>query len=245
MENWFTHFGTELLGTFILIILGNGIVANVVLKNTKGNNAGWLSITIGWSFAVIIGATIASALKGAAHLNPAVTIAFVVNGWEKNIGSLGLIPIFIIGQLIGAILAQIVIDIFYIKHITNSISDNKNNNVLAMHSTGPQYRNIFSNFFCEFFATLILVVGIFSLSNWFSSATWMGPIFVGFIVLAIGLSLGGTTGYAINPFRDLCPRIVHQLLPLKGKSNSDWSYSWIPVVAPMLAGIMGGALFLI
>ncbi|AHI52408.1 MIP/aquaporin family protein [Spiroplasma culicicola] len=245
MENWFIHFGTEILGTMLLIILGNGVVANIILKDTKGENGGWIAITAGWALAVILAATIASGLDGKAHLNPAVTIAMLINGWESNVGDLGLIPLFFIGQLIGAILGQIIVDIFYIKHITHTISSGAAANVLGMHSTGPTHRNVFLNFFAEFVGTAVLVCAIFATTVWFGLSGWMGPIFVGLTVFGIGLSLGGTTGYAINPIRDLAPRIVHQLLPVKGKVKSDWGYSWIPVAAPLTAGIVVGALFLI
>ncbi|WP_339020177.1 MIP/aquaporin family protein [Spiroplasma endosymbiont of Atherix ibis] len=245
MNDWFMNFGTELIGTMILILLGNGVVANVFLKNTKGNNGGFLSITIGWAVAVILGATISSAMGGKAHLNPAVTLAMLSNGWEKNVGSFGLLPLFFVGQIIGAILAQVILDIFYIKHITHTISEKQPENVLAMHSTGPTYRNIILNFFSEFIGTVVLVLAIFATINWFKFYNFMGPIFVGITVLGIGLALGGTTGYAINPVRDLIPRVVYQFLPVKNKVKADWQYSWIPVVAPLFAGVIVGLLFLI
>ncbi|AUB31625.1 MIP/aquaporin family protein [Spiroplasma floricola] len=245
MNDWFMHFGTELIGTMVLILLGNGVVANVVLKNTKGNNGGLIAITIGWAVAVILGATIASAMGGKAHLNPAVTIAMISNGWEKNVGSFYLLPLILLGQILGAILAQVILDIFYIKHITHTISENEPSMVLAMHSTGPTYRNIVLNFFSEFIGTAVLILAIFASATWFKTANFMGPIFVGIAVLAIGLSLGGTTGYAINPVRDLMPRIVYQCLPVKNKVKADWQYSWIPVAAPLAAGVIVGLLFLI
>ncbi|ARU90865.1 glycerol uptake facilitator protein [Spiroplasma clarkii] len=245
MDNWLTYFMTETLGTMLLIVLGNGVVANIVLKNTKGNNGGWIAITAGWSFAVMLGATVSVALGGDAHLNPAVTMAMIVNGWESNVGHFGLIPIMLVGQILGAIVGQIIVDLFYIKHIHQTITEKEEGLVLAIHSTGPTYKNTFINCFCEFIGTSVLLVAIMATSAQFTDAGWMGPIFVGLAVFAIGLSLGGTTGYAINPVRDLAPRLVHQFLPVKGKGSSDWKYSWIPVVAPLLAGCVIGALFLI
>lgn len=245
MENWFMHFGTEMLGTMLLIILGNGVVANVILKDTKGNNAGWISITAGWSLAVIMGASISSAMGGKAHLNPAVTVGMIVNGWEANVGHFGLIPIFFVGQIAGALVGQVIVDLFYIKHITHTLSSEDKGAVLGMHSTGPTNKNILINLFSEFIGTAVLLTAVFATTQWFTTSGWMGPIFVGLAVFAVGLSLGGTTGYAINPVRDLVPRLVHQCLPIKGKGTSDWSYGWIPVVAPVLAGVVVGALFLI
>ncbi|AHB36038.1 MIP/aquaporin family protein [Spiroplasma apis] len=245
MENWFTHFGTELLGTCFLILLGNGVVANVILRDTKGNKGGFIAITTGWALAVALAATISSALGGAAHLNPAVTIAVLTNGWKENVGDFCLLPIFLIGQLIGAILGQVIIDIFYIKHILHTAASGEGANVLGMHCTAPTYRNVALNFFAEFVGTVVLIVAILSIKKFYSNAGWMGPLFVGLTVFGIGLSLGGTTGYAINPVRDIVPRIVHQLLPIKNKASSDWSYSWIPVIAPLASGLVVGAAFLI
>ncbi|QEH61357.1 glycerol uptake facilitator protein [Spiroplasma chinense] len=244
MDNWLTYFSTELLGTMILIVLGNGVVANIVLKGTKGNNSGWIAISAGWGFAVTVGATISSALGGVAHLNPAVTIAMLISGWKQNIGPFSALPLILLGQVCGAIIGQIIVDIFYVKHINDTLSSDEKNNVLAMHATIPTHRNAFVNVFCEFIATAVLIATIMATRNWFGQSDWMGPIIVGVCVIAIGLSLGGTTGYAINPVRDLIPRIVHQLLPIKGKGKSDWKYSWIPVVGPILAGLVIGAAFI-
>ncbi len=242
-----TVFLTELFGTMILVMIGNGIVANSILKGTKGENAGWLAITIGWGFAVTIAATISSALGGMAHLNPAVTLAFVVNNWTTNVGGWELLPIFLIAQTLGAIIGQIILDIIYMNHIHVSHSEKRGDLVLAMHSTGPTNRNVFSNLFTEFIATAVLVAAILSTSRgWLQDFEFMGPILVGIVVIGIGLGFGGTTGYAINPARDLGPRIVHQLIPYNKavKVKSDWSYSWIPIVAPSLGGIVIGAVFL-
>ncbi|AHI54082.1 glycerol uptake facilitator protein [Spiroplasma sabaudiense Ar-1343] len=243
-----THFLTELLGTMILIIIGNGIVANTVLKGTKGENAGWLAIAIGWGFAVVVAATISSALGGKSHLNPAITLAYVVNDWKANVGSWGLLPIFLIGQILGAMLGQIILDIIYMKHIHVSHIENRGDLVLAMHSTVPTHKNIYLNLFTEFLATSILVGAILSTSNgWFKESHFLGTLFVGIVVIGIGLGIGGTTGYAINPARDLGPRIIHQIAPFDKnyKIKSDWSYGWIPIVAPSLSGLFVGLIFLL
>ncbi|ATZ16903.1 glycerol uptake facilitator protein [Williamsoniiplasma luminosum] len=253
MENAGMHFFTEFLGSLILIILGNGVVANVVLKNTKGYKSPFLMIALGWGFAVAVGATVAAALGGKAHLNPAVTIAMVVNGWESGVGSWGLFPIFIIAQFLGFFVGQIIVDLFYFdhikKHFKKDSEDFGTKSVLAMHSTGPQTRTLWVNFFSEFIGTALLVTFILAIGKIGTLPTYLGPIFVGMVIMAIGCSLSGTTGYAINPFRDLTPRIVYQLLtflPFANREESaDWQYSWIPVVAPMSAGILVGALFLI
>ncbi|KAF0850326.1 MAG: aquaporin family protein [Spiroplasma poulsonii] len=242
---FFQHFGLEMFGTMLLIILGNGVVANILLKNTKGNGQGFFAITAGWGFAVLVGAMASSALKGVAHLNPAVTFAMVVQQtWFINNGWF-LLPALLLGQVAGALIGQIIVDIFYWKHIKDTVNDNPDF-ILAMHATGPTYRPAFFNFFAEFIGTFLLVAAILAIGKYetFSLGTW-GPLFVGLTVFGIGISLGGTTGYAINPVRDLIPRIVHFVLPLKNKGNSDWSYSWIPVVAPTCAGLATGGIFLL
>ncbi|KAI92625.1 MIP/aquaporin family protein [Spiroplasma melliferum] len=242
---FFQHFGLELFGTMILIILGNGVVANILLKKTKGNGQGFFAITAGWGFAVLIGAMISSALHGVAHLNPAVTIAMVVqrtffvdNGWF-------LLPALLLGQIVGAVIGQIIVDVFYWKHIKDTVTDNPDF-ILAMHATGPTHRNPFFNFFAEFIGTFVLIAAILAIGKYSSGNLGpFAPFFVGLTVFGIGLSLGGTTGYAINPVRDLIPRIVHFVLPLKNKGTSDWSYSWIPVIAPITAGVVTSGIFLL
>lgn len=242
-ELFFQHFGLELFGTMLLIILGNGVVANILLKNTKENGQGFFAITAGWGFAVLVGAMASSALKGVAHLNPAVTFAMVVqqtwfvsNGWF-------LLPALLLGQIAGALIGQIIIDIFYWKHIKDTVNNNSDF-ILAVHATAPTHRNTFFNFFGEFIGTFVLIAAILAISKYGGLGVWT-PLFVGLTVFRIGLSLGGTTGYAINPVRDLIPRIVHFVLPLKNKGYSDWNYSWIPIVAPTCAGLATGAIFLL
>ncbi|QHX35680.1 glycerol uptake facilitator protein [Spiroplasma sp. TIUS-1] len=246
---------TELFGTALLIIMGNGIVANVVLKGTKGENAGWLSITIGWGFAVTVAALISNSFDGAGWLNPAVTLGVMING----IGDAVAIPLdmtngqalaFCFGimfiQIIGAFLGQLLLDILYWKHIKMTLSDGELgcSNVLGMHSTGATTKSIPLNFLMEMVATAILVFAILGLGHWTVSG-FIGPIIVGIVVLAIGLSLGGTTGYAINPARDLGPRIAHMLLFKKSGSVSDWTYAWIPVLAPLAGGALAGVITLL
>jgi len=187
-----------------------------------------------------------SALKGVAHLNPAVTIATVVQHTYYDTNGWFLLPAFLLGQTVGAILGQVIINIFYWKHIKDTIVEAPNL-VLAMHSTGPQHRNPFLNFFSEFIGTFILIAGILAIGQFpatFALGSW-APLFVALIVFGIGLSLGGTTGYAINPIRDLAPRIVHFVMPLKGKAKSDWNYAWIPVAAPLTAAAVCSAIFLV
>lgn len=223
----------EFLGTFILVLLGNGVVAGSVLKDTKATNTGWVMITLGWAAAVTIGVLV-SGFYSPAHINPAMTIAMATIGaisWD-------VVPGFIIAQLLGAMLAAIVLYVHYLPHWEISDADS----VLASFSTAPAKRDVFSNLFGEMLSTAVLVVGVMAMGP-NNLAGGIAPIMVGLIVLAIGLSLGATTGYAINPARDLGPRIVHQFLPIKGKRDSDWGYAWIPVVGPILGGIIGAVLY--
>ncbi|WP_339030483.1 MULTISPECIES: MIP/aquaporin family protein [unclassified Spiroplasma] len=257
--NWSVLILTELFGTALLIILGNGIVANVVLKGTKGNNSGFLAITVGWALAVLTAALIANAFGGVAHFNPAVTIAIAISDKSKNLGFggyVGLSPValfflVILIQFIGAMIGQLIVNFVYYKHIKNTLNSLKvedQSNVLAMHATIPTERNPLFNFAMEFLGTTVLIVAILSFGKFANGnglPNYFAPILVGTTILAVGLSLGGTTGYAINPFRDLAPRVVHSLMPFNNKGTSDWKYSWVPVLAPLLAGVTVGLLFLI
>ncbi|WBX35892.1 MIP/aquaporin family protein [Mycoplasma capricolum] len=243
---------TELFGTALLVLLGNGIVANVVLKGTKGQNAGWISITAGWGFAVFIAAGISAGLGGVAHLNPAVTIMFAIKAADNSFGfnaaaltqisGIAMFFIVLVVQFIGAILGSIFVDLLYWKHILATKLDNDfQPRVLAIHSTGATHKAPVFNFLMEFVGTIVLLVGIWGLTAAKSSAfTAIGPLAVGLLVFGIGLSLGGTTGYAINPARDLGPRLVHTFLPLKDKGSSEWKYSWIPGLGPIAAAIFIG-----
>jgi glycerol uptake facilitator protein len=226
----------EFIGTFILITLGCGVVANVVLNKTKGNNSGWLVITFGWAMAVYMGVSASLAVGGSGHLNPAFTIAMAA---FANFPAENILP-FIAGQFAGAIAASVVIWVAYKQHFDETTDADAK---LAVFATGPAIRNIGWNLATEIIGTFILVLGASLLSKPESNAGTLGALPVGLLVLAIGLSLGGPTGYAINPARDLGPRIAHFLLPIKNKRDSDWGYSWIPVVGPIIGGLLGAWVF--
>ena len=225
-----TIFLAEFLGTALLILLGNGVVAGVVLKGTKNENSGWIVITIGWALAVTFAVYAVGRISGA-HLNPAVTIALAATGqfaWA-NAG------IYIIAQLLGAMLGATLVWLHYLPHWSRTPDPAAK---LAVFCTAPAVRHNPGNFISEFIGTFVLMFGLSALgANRFAEG--LNPLAVGALVLAIGHSLGGTTGYAINPARDLGPRIAHALLPVSGKGGSDWGYAWIPVVAPILGGICG------
>lgn len=224
----------ELLGTMVLILLGNGVVANVVLKDTKGHNGGWIVITAGWAFAVTMGVFVSQAFGGYdAHLNPAVTIgmAFAKNDFSK------IVP-YISAQMLGAFLGGTLVWLFHMPHYARTEDKGAKR---ATFCTDPAIRASGSNFFSEVVGTIILLVGIKGIG---AVTTGLGPFAVGILVWAIGLSLGGTTGYAINPARDLGPRIAHALLPIVGKGDSDWQYAWIPVAGPIVGAVIAGLLLL-
>lgn len=230
----------ELVGTMVLILLGNGVVANVVLKQTKGSNGGWIVITAGWGFAVMIGVFVANAFgSAAAHLNPAVTVGFAVLKQDYS-----LISTFIPAQLIGAFLGATLVWLQYLPHWRATEDQGAK---LACFATDPAIRSTGANFLSEFIATVLLIVGIVAIGYAGSSDPEKGgipsgvaPYLVGMLVWSLGLSLGGTTGYAINPVRDLGPRIAHAILPVAGKGGSDWGYGWIPVAAPIAGAIIAG-----
>lgn len=224
-----TEFIGELLGTFILILLGNGIVAGNLLDKTKNNNAGWLTITIGWGIAVTMGAFV-SGYMSPAHLNPAVTIAFAVAG-ELPWGSV--LP-YIAAQMIGAILGAVFVWIQYKDHY--DITEDQGA-ILATFATAPEIYNPVSNLISEAIGTFMLMFGILSFSN-YDTFPWAGNLIVGVLIIGIGLSLGGTTGYAINPARDLGPRIAHAFLPIPNKGDSDWKYALTPIVGPIVGAIV-------
>lgn len=228
-------FTAELIGTFILILLGDGVVANVVLTRTKGNNSGWIVITFGWAIAVFTGVFVAGKVSGA-HLNPAVSIALAYIGKIRFED----LPIYIGGQFAGAMLGALFVWIMYKQHFD---ATNEAGNKLAVFCTGPAIRGAFYNLFTEVVGTFILVFGVLYIVKPDNSLGALDALPVGLLVLGIGLSLGGPTGYAINPARDLGPRIMHALLPIKAKGSSDWNYSWIPVIGPLLGGILAAALF--
>jgi glycerol uptake facilitator protein len=235
----------ELMGTFILIVLGDGVVGGVLLNKSKAQNGGWIVITTGWAFAVMAGVFVAKAFgSGAAHINPAVTLGFAVSS-----GDFSHIIEYIPAQMIGAFLGAVVVYFHYLPHWAET--DNADLK-LAVYSTGPAIRNTGTNLISEIIGTFVLVVGVGSIfangqlgaPAMATVATGVGPFLVAGLVWGIGLSLGGPTGYAINPARDLGPRIAHFVLPIPGKRDSDWSYSWIPVVGPLAGGLLGGLLLL-
>lgn len=233
----------EFIGTFILMLLGSGVNANVVLKDTIGSNSGWIVITTGWALAVYVAVVIAGPYSGA-HINPAVSIGLAVAGkfaWTS-------VPGYIAMQLLGAMMGSGVVWAMYKQHfdITEDGIAKK-----AVFCTAPAIRNGFSNFFSEAVGTFVLIFTILYFTDAVIDDTQtvvglgsLGAVPVAFLVWSIGLSLGGTTGYAINPARDLGPRIMHALLPIKNKVSSDWSYSWVPVFGPIVGAVVAASLML-
>ncbi len=229
-------FIAEMIGTALLFILGGGVVANVVLDKTKGNSSGWIVITFGWAMAVFIGVYASSALGSGGHINSAVTIALIAIG---KTGSELLVP-YIGGQFTGAFIGAIVVWLAYKQHFDAS---NDANLKLAVFSTAPAIRNPLYNVITEAVGTFVLMFGGLAIMPSASSLGALDALPVALLVLGIGLSLGGPTGYAINPARDLAPRIAHSILPIKGKRDSDWSYSWVPVVGPIIGAVLGAVLY--
>lgn len=224
------NFIAELLGTALLLLLGNGVVGGVVLKDTKSENAGWIVIATGWALAVAFAVYAVGHVSGA-HLNPAVTLALAVTGqfgWEQ-------VPAYISAQMLGAFMGAVLVYLHYLPHWRRTEDAGAKR---AVFCTAPAIRHTPSNFISEFLGAFVLMFGLSALGvNTFADG--LNPLAVGGLVWAIGLSLGGATGYAINPARDLGPRIAHALLPVPGKGSSDWGYAWIPVVAPILGGVAG------
>ena len=232
-------FIAELIGTALLILLGNGVVAGAVLRGTKNENAGWLVITIAWGLAVTFGVYAVGGISGA-HLNPAVTLALAATGQWSEQFTPATVPLYLAGQMLGAMLGAALVWLHYLPHWGRTEDPAAK---LAAFCTAPAVRHTPGNFISEFIGTFVLLFGLSALgANTFAEG--LNPLAVGALVLAIGLSLGGTTGYAINPARDLGPRIAHALLPIPGKGGSDWGYAWIPVLAPILGGICGAAAYL-
>ena len=240
-------FWSEILGTGTLILLGAGVVANVVLPKTKGNDGGWLLINFGWGLAVFAG--VFAAYKSGGHLNPAVTIGVFAadRPFYEQLGPDGAVVgaidptvsnmfVYFAAEMIGAILGAVLAFFAYKKHFD---LDAPGATKLAVFSTGPEVRSYGWNFLTEVIATFVLVFFVVVSGE---TPHQMGPLAVALIVLAIGASLGGPTGYAINPARDLGPRIAHALLPIKGKGSSDWAYSWVPVAGPLVGGVLAGLL---
>ncbi|MBE1555353.1 MIP/aquaporin family protein [Sporosarcina limicola] len=228
-----TPFMGEFVGTMILIIFGGGVVAGVLMKKSKAENSGWIVITIGWGLAVAMGVYAVGSTSGA-HLNPAVTMGLASIGefpWAD-------VPMYILAQMIGAIIGAIIVYFHYLPHWKETEDEAAK---LAVFATIPAIRHPLSNLTSEVIGTFVLLLGILAIgANDFTEG--LNPLIVGALIVAIGLSLGGTTGYAINPARDLGPRIAHFFLPIPGKGKSDWGYAWVPIVGPILGGSFG-ALF--
>jgi glycerol uptake facilitator protein len=224
-------WGAETIGTALLILLGDGVVAAVLLNHSKAQNGGWIVITFGWAMGVAMAVFCVQQFSGA-HLNPAVTIGYAVEGRTDW----GDVPKYLAGEFSGAIIGAVLVFLSYLNHWRPTEDPGLK---LAVFSTAPAIRNTVANLITEIVGTFVLVFAIFAIfSNKATAADALNPLIVGLLVLAIGLSLGGPTGYAINPARDLGPRIVHALLPIPGKGPSDWSYAWIPVVGPLIGGVL-------
>ena len=225
----------EVLGTFLLMVLGLGVNANVSLRNTKGTGGGWLLINFGWGMAVFVAVYVVAGISGA-HINPAVTIGLALAGkfsWNLVIG-------YIVAQMIGAMLAAFLIWVHYKDHF--DITEEKSAK-LGVFSTAPQIKNTWNNFYSEVLGSFVLVIGVLYLAEPEVGLGSISALPVGFLVFGIGMSLGGTTGYAINPARDLGPRIIHALVPIKKKGKSDWDYAWIPVVGPVAGAAIAAVLY--
>ena len=230
--------GAEIIGTAILILMGDGVVAAVLLNHSKAQNSGWIVITFGWGMAVMVAVYAVGQFSGA-HLNPAVTVGLWVNG---NIDA-GDVPKYFIGEFVGAMLGATLVFLAYFQHFAATEDPGLK---LAVFSTGPAIRNPAWNLVTEILGTMMLLVGVLGITdpgNKGVGTASLGGLLVGLLVLAIGLSLGGPTGYAINPARDLGPRIMHAILPIPGKGPSDWGYAWIPVVGPVIGGIIGALIY--
>ena len=228
-------FLAEITGTALLIILGGGVVANVVLDKTKGNNGGLIAITFGWAIAVFTGVYATAAASGG-HLNPAVTIGLAVEGsfdWA-------LVPSYILAQFTGAMLGAIIVWLSYRQHFDDTQDANAK---LAVFCTAPAIRSAMHNIITELVGTFVLVLGALLLAKPEMKLGALDALPIALLVLGIGLSLGGPTGYAINPARDLGPRIIHALLPIKNKRDSDWSYAWVPVVGPIAGAVLAALVF--
>jgi glycerol uptake facilitator protein len=220
----------EFIGTMLLIILGDGVVAGVLLRNSKAENSGWIVITLGWGMAVAVAVYCVVQFSGA-HINPAVTLGFAVSGqfdWA-------MVPGYLIAQFLGAFVGAVIVWLSYLPHWAETADPGLK---LGVFSTAPAIYNTPANIITEIVGTFVLVFGVFGIiAN--DLAGGLAPLLIGLLVLGIGLSLGGPTGYAINPARDLGPRVAHAVLPIAGKGGSDWGYAWIPVVAPIIGGILG------
>jgi glycerol uptake facilitator protein len=224
----------EFLGTAFLILMGDGVVASVLLKESKSHNAGWLTIAVAWGLAVMLAIYAVGSFSGA-HLNPAVSVGLAVAGsfgWSE-------VPMYILSQVTGAFFGAVLVWLHFKPHWEKTPDAAAK---LAVFSTGPAIRDTVSNLMSEIIGTAVLVLGLLFIgANRFAEG--LNPVIVGLLIVSIGLSLGGTTGFAINPARDLGPRLAHAILPIPGKGNSDWGYSWIPVLGPLIGGAIGAWLY--
>ena len=229
-------FTAEAIGTMLLILLGDGVVAGVLLSKSRAEKSGWIVITTGWALAVAIGVYAVGRISGA-HINPAVTLGLAAVGklaWAE-------VPHYILGQFLGAFLGAVLVWLAYLAHWSGTEDSGLK---LAVFSTAPAIRRMPANFMTETIGTFVLVFGVLAVgANKAPNDTGLTPLLVGFLVWAIGLSLGGPTGYAINPARDLAPRIAHAILPIAGKGGSDWGYAWVPVFGPIVGGVIGAVAY--
>jgi glycerol uptake facilitator protein len=230
-------FWAELVGTMFLIILGNGVVAAVVLSKSYAENSGWIVITTGWAMAVAMGVYVAGHISGG-HINPAVTLALAITGkfpWSD-------VPKYLAAQFIGAFLGAVVAWLAYLAHWQGTEDPGKK---IAVFCTAPAIRKLHLNLLTEIIATFVLMFGVLAIvANTAPAQSGLTPLLIGFLVWALGLSLGGPTGFAMNPARDLGPRLAHALLPIPGKGPSDWSYAWVPIVGPIIGGALGAVSYL-
>ena len=230
-----TPFFGELIGTGLLVLLGQTVVSNVVLQKTKGHNSGWIVISFGWAMAVFVG-VYCSAAASKAHLNPAVTLAFAVTGgipWSQ-------VPVYVAAQMLGAMAGSLLAWLCFRPHFgATADADAK----LAVFSTAPAIRSPMDNLMAELIATFILILGVLFIAKPSNSLGALDALPVALLVLGIGLGPGGPTGYAINPARDLGPRIMHAILPIPGKRDSDWTYAWVPVLGPLLGSLLAVGIF--
>lgn len=229
-------FLAEAVGTMLLILLGDGVVAAVLLAKSKAEKSGWIVITTGWALAVAVGVYAVGRISGA-HLNPAITLGFALIGktpWSE-------VPVYLAGQFVGGFIGAVLVWLTYLAHYDETEDATLK---LLTFATVPAIRRLGSNFVAEVIGTFVLVFGVLAIvANDAPGKSGLAPLLIGFLVWAIGLSLGGPTGYAINPARDLAPRIAHAILPIARKGTSDWGYSWVPVVAPLVGGVIGAVAY--
>ncbi len=229
-------FLAELVGTMFLILLGDGVVAAVVLSKSKAENSGWMVITTGWAMAVAMGVYIAGRISGG-HINPAVTLALAAIGkfpWSE-------VPKYLAAQFLGAFLGAVIVWLAYLAHWPETEDQGKK---LVVFSTVPAIRKVHLNLLTEFIATFALMFGVLAIvANTASAQSGLTPLLIGFLIWALGLSLGGPTGFAMNPARDFAPRLAHALLPIPGKGASDWGYAWVPIIGPIIGGLLGAVAY--